>query len=132
MWTSDLSSIIFTKIKVQFSISIKKKYPDLYFTNSDKVQKLPKFPTVYIHEMGSAERGNDLENSEINAALSTFQIDVTDNQSQNRANEVMGEVVRIMKSMRFSVVTMPEFQNTDSAYRSVARFRRAIAENDIL
>ena len=132
MWTSDLSSIIFTMIKAKFSASIKKKYPNLYFTNSNKVQTSPKFPTVYIHEMGSTERGNDFENFEINAVLSTFQIDVTDNQSQNRAGEVMDEVVRIMKSMRFSVVTMPEFRNADSTYRSVARFRRAITENDLL
>lgn len=131
MWTSDISSIVFTRVKVQFSSTIKAKYPDLYFTNSDKTQTTSKFPTVYVHEVGSSEQGQDLDNTGINAVLSTFQIDVTDSQSQARVNEVMDEVVRIMKSMSFSVAPMPEFQNTDNVYRSVARFRRAIGDSDI-
>lgn len=132
MWTSDISSIVFTRIKVLFSSTIKAKYPDLYFTNSDKTQTTSKFPTVYVHEVGSIEQGQDLNNTSINAVLSTFQIDVIDSQSQARANEVMGEVVRIMKGMRFSITAMPEFQNTESDYRSVARFRRMIGAGDTL
>lgn len=131
MWTSDISSIVFTRVKVQFSGTIKAKYPDLYFTNSDKTQATPKFPTVYVHEVGSIEQGQDLDNTGINAVLSTFQIEVIDSKNQARANEIMGEIVRIMKGMRFSITAMPEFQNTDSTYRSVARFRRMISENDI-
>lgn len=84
MWTSDISSIVFTRVKVQFSSTIKAKYPDLYFTNSDKTQTTSKFPTVYVHEVGSSEQGQDLDNTGINAVLSTFQIDVTDSQSQAR------------------------------------------------
>uniref|UniRef100_A0AAU8B7M1 DUF3168 domain-containing protein n=1 Tax=Dulem virus 39 TaxID=3145757 RepID=A0AAU8B7M1_9CAUD len=132
MWTSDISSIVFTRVKVQFSSTINTKYPDLYFTNSDKTQTTSKFPTVYVHEVGSIEQGQDIDNTGINAVLSTFQIDVIDSQSQERANEVMGEVVRIMKGMRFSITAMPEFKNTDSDYRSVARFRRMIGAGDTL
>lgn len=132
MWTSEISSIVFTKVKVEVLKSLKNKYPNIYFTNSDRVQTDPKFPTVYIHEIGSTEQGEDLEGTSINAVLTTFQVDVTDNQSQNRANEVISEVVGIMKSMRFSVIAMPEFQNTESTYRSTARFRRMIGQGDIL
>ena len=132
MWTGDIASIIFTRIKIQFSSNLKTKYPDLYFTNSDNSQTTPKFPTVYIHEIGSVEQGQDLDNSEINATLSSFQIEVIDNVSQNRAKEIMEEVIRIMKIMRFTITALPEFQNTDSDYRSVARFRRMIGKNDIL
>lgn len=132
MWTSDLTSIVFTRLKTQFSSTIKNKYPDLYFTNSDKVQNNPKFPTVYLHENGSIEQGQDLDNTGINAVLATFQVDVIDSQSQTRVNEVMDEVVRVMKSMRFSITSMPGYQNTDRDYRSVARFRRMIGAGDLL
>lgn len=129
---SDISSIVFTMVKVHFSSTIKAKYPDLYFTNSDKTQTTSRFPTIYIHEIGSIEQGQNLNNTEINAVLSTFQVDVIDNQSQTRANEIMDEVLRIMKVMRFSIIAMPEFQNTDSDYRSIARFRRMIGAGDKL
>lgn len=132
MWTNEISSIVFTRIKTEATKRLSGKYPDIYFTNSDRAQTEPKFPTVYIHEIGSVEQGQDLENLQINAVMTTFQIDVTDNQSQNRANNVMSCVVEIMKSMRFSVVSMPEFQNTESTYRSIARFRRVIGSGDIL
>lgn len=132
MWTNEISSIVFTRIKTEASKRLKSKYPDIYFTNSDRAQTDPKFPTVYIHEIGSAEQGEDLQGTEINAVMTTFQIDVTDNQSQNRTNEVMSYVVEMMKSMRFSVIAMPEFQNTESTYRSTARFRRLIGNGDIL
>lgn len=132
MWTSEISSIVFTRIKVEVLKSLKSKYPNIYFTNSDRAQTNPKFPTVYINEIGSTERGEDLEGTSINAVMATFQIDVTDNQSQNRASEVMSKIVGIMKSMRFSVIAMPEFQNTESTYRSTARFRRMIGQGDIL
>ena len=93
---------------------------------------LPRFPTVYIHEMPGMETGADLQGGTINAVWSSFQIEVTTNTKQSDTKEVMDEVVKIMKKMRFQVISMPEFQNTDSIYRRVARFRRMIADDDIL
>lgn len=127
-----IESMIFSRIKAQFSERIKKKYPDLNFTTSNQSQTKPKFPTVYVHLMPSVEQGETLSGTDINAALVSFQIEVTDNQSQQRAGEVMWEVVRIMKTMRFSVTAMPEFANSNGTYRSVARFRRMIGAGDIL
>ena len=82
--------------------------------------------------MPGAETGTDLQGDTINAVWSSFQIEVTTNTKMDEAKEVMDEVVRIMKTMRFQVTSMPEFQNTDSIYRRVARFRRMIADGDIL
>lgn len=124
-------NIVFTKIKAKFSEKLKTKYTNLYFTTSDKVQTNPKFPTIYVHELPSAEKGNDLENTEIAGKLAVFQIEVFDNQSQTNASEVMTEVVRIMKSAGFSVNEMPHFNNTD-VYRKIARFRRIIGNGDTL
>lgn len=132
MWTSDVCNIVFTRIKTHATKSLGARYPNIYFTTSDKIQAEPRFPSILVKELGSIEQGQDLNNTSINAVLSTFQIDVIDSQSQARANEVMDEVVRIMKGMRFSITAMPEFQNTDSDYRSVARFRRMIGAGDTL
>lgn len=132
MWTNDISSIVFARIKTVAGSKLKEKYPDIYFTTSDKTQTNPKFPTVYIHELPGAEKAQDLEGITINSALITFQIDVTDNQSQNRTKDVMNEIIKVMKSMAFTVSPMPEFNNTNSIYRNTARFRRTIDWNDIL
>lgn len=127
-----LESQIFSRIKVNFSGRIKKKYPDLNFTTSDKAPTKAKFPTVYIHMLESPEIGSDLEGTSINGITATFQIDVTDNQSQTRADEVAKEVLRIMKTMRFKAVGMPLHDNSGDTYRTVSRYRRPIGAGDIL
>ena len=127
-----LESQVLTRIKYSFPQKLKDKYPNLTFTNSDRNEGNAKFPTVYIHEMPSAESGADMEGDEINAVLSAFQIEVTTNTSQSEAKTVLDEVVKIMKKLRYQVISLPEFQNTTSTYRSVARFRRTIAEDDVL
>lgn len=127
-----LESQIFSRIKANFSDRIKKKYPDLNFTTSDKTPTKAKFPTVYIHFMESPEIGSDLEGTSINGITATFQIDITDNQSQSRADEVSREVLRIMKSMRFKAVGMPFHDNSGDTYRTISRYRRPIGAGDIL
>lgn len=131
MWTSDIESMVFTRVKAKGNNALKSKYPNIYFTTNDKVQKQPQFPTVYLHEVGSVEQGMDLENTEINAVLNTIQVDVTDNESQGRAKEVMSNIVKTMKSMGYTVISLPQFQNTDNVYRQTARFRRMIGKGDL-
>ena len=132
MWTNDIESIVYTRIKIALSGKLKTKYKDLSFTNTDIVPQNPKFPTVYIHELNGYEKANDLENEEIHAVESSFQIEVTDNVSQARAKEVMNEVVKVMKKMKFSGTNMPEFQNIDGYFRNVFRCRRTIGKDDVL
>ena len=127
-----LESQVYIRIKTQFPSKLKEKYKNINFTTENKVDALPRFPTVYIHEMPGMETGADLQGGTINAVWSSFQIEVTTNTKQSDTKEVMDEVVKIMKKMRFQVISMPEFQNTDSIYRRVARFRRMIADDDIL
>lgn len=133
LWTALISPSVLTKLKTDGEAKLKTKYPDINFTTVDRVvSSEAKFPTVYLHEMASAEQGADLDGTEINAVLSSFQIEVTDNTSQARVNEVMTEIVGIMKSMRYQVISMPEFQNTSTTYRSIARFRRVVGKGDKL
>lgn len=132
MWTNDIESIVFTRIKNKVGNKLKNKYPELHFTNSDIIPKEPKFPTVYIHELSGSETDRDMEGAEINSVLCSFQIEVTDNISQVRAKDVMNEVMKLLKEMKFGGNSLPEFQNRDGYFKSVARFRRTIGKHDIL
>lgn len=127
-----LETQVFSLIKAKFSTKIKEKYKDLNFTTSDKSSTKAKFPTVYVHFMESPEIGETLEGTEINGVNATFQIEVTDNQSQARADEVSKEVLRIMKIMRFKAVGMPFHDNSGDTYRTVSRYRRPVGAGDIL
>lgn len=127
-----IESQIFSLVKAKFPERVKKKYPDLNFTTSDKSATKPKFPTEYIHLMNVAEVGETLDGLRINAVDATFQVDVSDNQSQARADEVARETLKIMKSMRFKAVTMPFHNNAGNVYRTTARYRRVIGAGDII
>lgn len=127
-----IESQIFSLVKAKFPERVKKKYPDLNFTTSDKSATKPKFPTVYIHLMEPQETGETLDGMYVNAVIATFQIDVSDNQNQARADEMARETLKIMKSMRFKAITMPFHNNAGDVYRTTARYRRIIGAGDIL
>lgn len=127
-----LESQIFSRIKYGFSDRISKKYPDLNFTTSDKASTKAKFPTVYVHMMESPEAGGTLEGTEEVGINATFQVDVSDNQNNNRTDEVANEVKRIMKTMRFKAKPMPFHNNSEDAYITTARYQRIIGSGDIL
>lgn len=128
----DIETRVFSRVKNIVTDNLKGKYPDLNFTMDDRLPDNPSFPTVYVHELMSVEKGNDLDNVTINAVLSTFQIEVYDNDKPEIAKNVMNEVCEVMKSMGFSIISMPEFNNNPSYYRRVARFRRMIGSGDTL
>ena len=133
-WTDRISSIVFTRIKNEFSSSLKTKYKmtDSNFSTVGSSDTPAVFPFVYVQLLPSAEAGQDLEGNEINAGLFTFQIEVTDNQKQTTAKEVMSEVKRIMKSMRFTVQPTPDIQDTKDTHRAIMRCNRIIGSCDIL
>lgn len=127
-----LESQIFSRIKANFSDRIKKKYTDLNFTTSDKAPTKAKFPTVYVHFMESEEIGETLEGTEIGGVRGALQVDVSDNQNNNRTDEVAREVLRIMKSMGFKAKPMPFHNNNGNTYCTTARYRKPIGDDDIL
>lgn len=133
-WTDRIPSIVFTRIKTEFSQKIKDKYGMTNENFSTKManESTAKFPFVSIRMLPSTEKGNDNEGIEINAGLFAFQIDVTDNKSQSRAKDVMSEVKRIMKSMRFVSYEIPNFDNSQDVNRVTARFRRSIGKDDVI
>ena len=133
-WTDMISSNVFTRIKNEFSSTLKTKYKmaDSNFSTVGSSDTPAVFPFVYIQLLPSVEQGQDLEGNTINAGLFTFQIEVTDNQSQTRAKDVMSEVKRIMKSMRFTVQCTPTLEDTKDTHRAIMRCTRIIGSCDIL
>ena len=133
-WTDIISSNVFTRIKNEFSSTLKTKYKmtSSNFSTVGSSDTPAVFPFVYIQLLPSTEQGQDIEGNAINAGLFTFQIEVTDNQSQARAKDVMSEVKRIMKLMRFTVQPTPDIQDTKDTHRAIMRCNRRIGSSDIL
>lgn len=127
-----LESQVYSRIKNKMPSTIKTKYTDLNFTTNSISLADAKFPCVYIHMIESPEDGEDLEGTEINAVYASFVIEVVDNESQANTNTISKEIQKIMKQMRFKVVGFPYNDNKDSTYRKVSRYRRTIANNDVL
>lgn len=132
-WDELVPSTVFTRIKTNFSDSLKKKYKmtDKNFASVGSSDTPAVFPFVWVKTLPGSEVDEDLEGDTINAERFTFQIDVTDNQSQYRSKEVMREVKRIMKTMRFRGSSMPTQDDTKDTYRQTARFSRTIGSDDI-
>lgn len=135
IWVMAIPSIVFTRVKTEFSSKLKEKYSitGKNFSTVGSSDTPPVFPFIYLQSIEPTETGADLEGININGGIFSFQIDVTDNQSQSRAKEVMTEILRIMKKMGFKCSPMPSFDNSSkNVFRMVARFRKNIDENDIL
>lgn len=133
-WVMLVPSIVFTKIKTDFSQVIKDKYKmtNDNFSTIDSNNSKAVYPFVYVHLLPAIETGFDLEQTSINAGVFTFQIDVYDNRTQSRAREIMGEVMRIMKTMSFQITSMPEFSSSNGVYRNTMRAKRTIDSKDVL
>lgn len=133
-WTDRISSVVFTRIKNEFSSTLKTKYKmtNSNFSTVGSSDTPAVFPFVYVQLLPSAEAGQDLEGASINAGLFTFQIEVTDNQKQTISKEIMSEVKRIMKSMRFEVQPTPKLEDTKDTHRAIMRCNRRIGSDDIL
>lgn len=134
-WVSQIPSRVFSRIKNSFSKELKKQYgmKDANFSSSAYSDTPSVFPFVYMKTLQPVETATDIEASNVNGALFTFQIDVTDNASESTAIAVSNEVLRIMKKYRFESVGLPyPDTSTKGTYRIVSRYRREINENDTL
>lgn len=131
-WYENIFPSIMTRLKVESKKALGSTFANLEITDEIVTPTNPSFPTILGIELPNAEMGNDLQNLDIVALMYGVQIEVTDNKKQANAKRVMNEVIKIMKSMRFSVAQMPEVTYSQGVYRSVARFRRMIASGDNL
>lgn len=133
MWTDNIQTQVFSRIKYDKKIQeLQKDYPDFTLTTSAISSTNPKFPTLLLQPLENSEAGQDLNNTTINIINAGFQIDVIDNQkTKTRVNEIMSEVKRIMKNMRFNLRDAPPMDTQDEK-RSVLRATRPIGSGESL
>lgn len=131
MWTKIIQPKVFTAIKTKVSEKIQTKYPNIYFTTSDKTLTNPRFPTVYLKKLQGTEQGETME-KDLNAIVSSFQVEVTDNANEANCIEVADLVMDVMNDMGYSVLGDSVQDNTDSVYRNIARYQRTIAKEDVI
>ena len=131
MWTKIIQPKVFTAIKTKVSEKIQTKYPNIYFTTSDKTLTNPRFPTVYLKKLQGTEQGETME-KDLNAIVSSFQVEVTDNANEANCIEVADLVMDVMNDIGYSVLGDSVQDNTDSVYRNIARYQRTIVKEDVI
>lgn len=134
-WVSTLPSIVYSRMVAEFSSTIKNNYK---ITNSNFSTEMSSdvpslFPFVSMTQMDSNTTAEDLERIQINEVSFAFQIDVYDNQSQQRAKTVAFEVMRVMRKMKFTPMPIPTpMKDGSGVHRFTARYQRKIDWNDYL
>lgn len=131
MWVSELDSMIYTILKTKLNNKFKKKYKNLYVTNSSKSADVPKFPTVYFDVLEGSEIGKDLSNTSVNGVSYNYQLSVT-TLDEIQAKEIIDYCIVISKQMRFSISSMPIKQDTRDTFVRLIRCNRVFGANDIL
>lgn len=132
-WIFLVPSVVFSRIQEEFDAELKSKYgmTTANFSTTDSANKGAVFPFAFINPIQGSETGQTLDGQSVNGGLFSFQIDVYDNKTQQRARTVMAEICRIMKSMHFEIVAMPTVESGDT-HRCTMRFRRVIGASDKL
>ena len=134
VWYMMIPLMVFTKLKQNFSQTIKDTYKmtDSNFSTVGSSDTPAVFPFVSFKTLPATEQGRDLQGTSVNGALFTFQIEVYSNKTQNDARNVMSEVTKVMKTMGFEINSMPSFESTQDVHRMTARFRRLFTGNIVL
>ena len=94
MWSMMIQSSVFTRIKNEMPKSIKVgtstiKLSSKNFSTVGSSDTPAVFPFVFVQELPAVERGQTIDGQSINGGLFTFQIDITDNVSQERARALL-------------------------------------------
>lgn len=133
-WYIMMPLMVFTKLKQEFSQTIKDKYSmaDKNFSTVGSSDTPAVFPFVHFQTLPATEGAKDLQGNSVNGGTFGFQIDVYSNKTQTDARNVMKEVSRIMISMGFAGIQMPSFEGTEDVHRMTARFQRFIGGADKL
>jgi len=125
-WFLQIQSKVFTQIQYM----MKKKYPKLNCTTKSENGLPASFPTLYLHELEPVERGQDLTNETVNAVLSTIEIVVWTDTTEDECRNMLAEAVNQMKKLQFNITGLPVVVTNDKLSRGVIRCRRLIGNGD--
>ena len=128
----DYESIVVTRLTYHLETEYAARFPDLQVVTDDLITRPSKWPTVWVRAIQQVERDRDLEGTNINGVMATFQIEAYDNSSQENAKDVGNSITACMKSMGFDGIQLPEKDNVSGIWRVIGRYRRYIAADDVL
>lgn len=112
--------------------AVNKNKANLTEEEIEKEKKNRKFPTVYLKKLQGQPRGRTLEDTKVNAILSSFQIEVVTNTNQADAEIIADVIADIMIGMGFDMVGEPFPDNDYDTYRNISRWQRLIGYDDKL
>lgn len=129
-WYSKIESQVISQVEYMLKGRVDAPYPNLNITSKNQETKPASLPTMYIHELEPIERGQDLDNSSINAVLHTMEIQVWTNVSQSECKSILTAAITELKRMRYSIIMLPTVKTYDGLSWGVMRARRIIGAND--
>lgn len=132
-WFTEIESTINTIIKYNLVDRVDAPFPDLTCTTSSQsetIENVDIFPTLYIHLLPPVETGSDLYNIDVTAIRATFEFQIYSDKSESDCMTIINQCIKEMKSLRFNVAMFPDPQTYDKKYFAVARFSRVIASGD--
>lgn len=133
MWFKDIENRLLSRVKAVLRAKYDATYKDLAVTTKRAIYEPTALPTVYFH-FNVEERGNDLENTGINAVQMTIQVKVYVSASQGIgvAEELSYQVMQTLKEASFNV-TMPGLETSEGdTIVLISNYRRVIGANDII
>lgn len=126
----DIENIIYTELVDV----LKKAYPDVFVT-SEIIQSPPKFPCVFINEIGNITDINTGTTSEIeNHSIITYEIQVFSDKDKGKKTEckkilqVLDDKMGKLGFNRFMYSSIPNVLD-NSIYRVLARYRAEVGKN---
>lgn len=127
-WYLQIQSKVFTQVEYMML----KKYPKINCTTRNQNGLPSQFPTLFLHELAPVEAGMDLTNETVNAVLSTIEIQVWTNTTENDCRQIIADAISQMKLLNYNVIALPLVKQTDKVYWGVARCRRMVGNGDKL
>lgn len=132
-WVFDLETKLLSLIKVKTESTLKKKYPDIFYTITDSPKDVSThFPTVYVHELSVSEKAKTTEGNSIESVFYSLQVEVTSQKSQKETKYVLSRIAEVLKDSGFFISPFPEASNGKTYYRSIMRASRLIGRTETL
>ena len=127
----EIESKVFTRVQYYLTKN-PGKFPKVNCTTKNENATPTTFPTMYLHELPSVEMGATLDGTDINAVLSTIEVQVYVNTTEQDCKKIMSAVVTEMKNMGYNTTAFPIVTTTKNISTGIARFRRMIGLNDAM
>lgn len=131
-WFSKIESTVVTQVSYMLKDRDKAPFPNLECTSVNENVNPAELPCLLLHELEPVERGQDLDNANINAILHTMEGQVWTNAGQTECKNILTAAITEMKRLRYNIIMLPTVKTESGISWGVFRARRMIGANDKL